>query len=199
MENRYEYLGEFVDVVGKMTDTLVEVVKDGYREDVIRLLGRYGLLLRHISQNIKENKYLGDFLRDHVYDVSCMYKGCELGLVDKLYNTLISYVDERLADKKVEILSSMLHKFSSILSNMRDTIQNDELAFLLEKFGSSCEILSGLMEGGYMVSVALQKAKKFANSPNSTDYESAKKLVDTLEKTLRKIWDTYDFELEKEV
>jgi len=194
MENRYKYLGECIDVILGMTNTLKEVVRESHREDIIRLLGRYGMLLRVIAQEIQENKYFGDFLRDFIV-VYYQYEDCELGLIDKLYDVFKPfYVDERPTDKEVEIIISMLHKFSSILSNMRDTIQNDEFAYMLEKFGSSCEILSGLMEGGYMVSVALQKGKKFANSPTPTDYEGAKKLVDTLEKTLRRVWDTYDFE-----
>jgi len=199
MENRYKYLGEFVDVVLGITNTLKKAIEGSYREDAIRVLERYGFLLRVISQNIKENKYFGDFLWN-INVVFHLYKGCELGLIDKLYNAFMPpYVGEGLNNKEVEIISSMLHKFSSILSNMRDTIQNDEFAYILEKFGSSCEILSALIESGFSVSMALQKAKKFANSPNSTDYESAKKLVDTLEKTLRRVWDTYDFEIEKEV
>jgi len=151
------------------------------------------MLLRVIAQEIKENKYLGDFLRDFM--VVYYQYDCELGLIDKLYDVFKPfYIDERPTDKEVESLSSMLQKFSSLLLNLKNTISNDELAYLLEKFGSSCEILGGLMEGGYMVSVALQKGKKFANSPTPTDYEGAKKLVDTLEKTLRRVWDTYDFE-----
>lgn len=170
MKERYKYLGEFIDVLLEITNTLKKAIEESRREDAIRVLERYGFFLRVIAQNIQD-KYLGDFLWD-ITVVFHLYEDCELGLIDKLYTVFSPpYTGERLNDKEVEILSSMLQKFSSILSNMRDTISNDEFAYVLEKFGSSCEKLSGLMEGGYMVSVALQKAKKFANSPNPTDYE----------------------------
>jgi hypothetical protein len=194
MENRFKYLGEAIGVVVGITNTLTRAIEESYGVDVIRMLERYGFLLRVIGQNIKENKYFGDFLWDLMV-VFQQYKDCELGLIDKLYNVFTPpYIGERLDDKQIKILSSMLAKFSSTLSNMRDTIRNDEFAYMLEKFGSSCEILGSLMEGGYMVSVALQKAKKFVNSPNPTDYEGAKKLIDTLKKALDEIWEKYDFE-----
>jgi len=196
MENRHKYLGEFIDVLLEITNTLTKAVEESLREDAIRMLERYGFFLRVVAQNIQENKYFGDFLWD-ITVVFHMHKGCELGLIDKLYNAFLPpYTGERLDDDKIEIIGSMLQKFSSIISNMRDTISNDEFAYILEKFGSSCEMLSALLESGYMVSVAFQKAKKFANSPTPTDYEGVKKLIDTLEGKLRRIWDTYDFENE---
>jgi len=196
MKERFKYLGEFIDVLCGITNTLTKAIEKSLGVDAIRLLERYGFFLRVVAQNIQENKYFGDFLWD-ITVVFHQYEDCELGLIDKLYNAFLPpYTGERLDDDKIEIIGSMLQKFSSIISNMRDTISNDEFAYILEKFGSSCEMLSALLESGYMVSVAFQKAKKFANSPTPTDYEGVKKLIDTLEGKLRRIWDTYDFENE---